>query len=61
MHFRDAYLVEIDGKRQGVVRRDRSVWRIYLFGLPPAQQPMESYGTRAEAGAKLAALADAQR
>lgn len=58
--FLDAYLVAEDSMGApavGVVRRERHVWRIMLFGVPPAQQPPEAFATREQAGTRLLALA----
>ena len=58
--FLDAYLVaqnSFGAPALGVVRKDRNVWRIMRFGLPPEQQPREAFATRLEAGQRLMELA----
>lgn len=59
----NAYLVAsgVDGAYVAVVRRERHVWRIMLFGVSPEQQPTEAYATRAEAGQKAVELAGVPR
>ena len=56
----DAYLVAAGGTASpyaGVVRRERHVWRIMLFGVPDKQQPKDVFATRDEAGKRLLELA----
>ena len=58
--FLDAYLVALDSFSSppiGVVRKDRTVWRIYLFGVAMSEQPREAFATRAEAGQRAVELA----
>lgn len=58
--FQDAYLVVDASARErplGVVRRTRHVWRIYLFGVPDSQQPLDEFERREAAGEHLLHLA----
>lgn len=55
--FRNAYLVESRDGVVGVVRRDRSIWKVFRFGVAWTDQPAEAFATREEAGLQLIHLA----
>lgn len=57
--FLDAYLVAsgyMGSPVAGVVRRDRHVWRVFRFGVAAADQPLQAFATREEAGSHLLSL-----
>lgn len=59
--FLDAYLVAADSMGApvvGAVRKERNVWRILRFDVPPDKQPREAFATREEAGQRLMELSD---
>lgn len=59
--FQDAYMVVDSYHRErplGVVQRRRHVWRIYLFGVPEKEQPLDEFERREAAGQHLLYLVD---
>lgn len=59
--FLDGYLVagvQPAAAPVGAVRRTGHVWRMFLFGVSPQDQPTEVFATREAAGVQLLALAE---
>jgi len=56
-HYRDAYIVDYNGKYVGVVRRERNIWRIFQLAPSTRDLSNEGFATRDDAGQRLIELA----